>query len=368
MKICHITTVHPLNDTRIFLKECKSLVNAGYDVYLIVTADKDTTIDGVKILGLPSYESRIKRMLLKSRIAFKRALEVNADIYHFHDPELIPIGLKLKKLGKKVIYDVHEDVPRDILSKHYISKHFRFMISKIFEIYENYASKKFDYLITATPHIRDRFTEIGCRAVDVQNMPILEEFTQIEHDWSKKEKAICYVGGINKIRGCAEIINSVKDLNDVKLYLAGRIEENMCKDFIDKISSENTNMIYLGFLDRKLMSNIFKKVMAGLVLFHPEDNHINALPNKLFEYMSAGLPVIASDFPLWKEIIETNNCGICVNPFNIKEISNAINYIVNNPLEAKKMGDNGRKVVLEKYNWETEKFKLLEIYKNLEKF
>ncbi|MEM0333694.1 MAG: glycosyltransferase, partial [Candidatus Aenigmatarchaeota archaeon] len=132
-----------------------------------------------------------------------------------------------------------------------------------------------------------------------------------------------------------------------------------------KISSDSANLLYLGFLDRKSISSLFKKVMVGLVILYPEGNYINSLPIKLFEYMSAGLPVIASDFPLWKEIIETNNCGICVNPFNIKEISNAINYIVNNPLEAKKMGDNGRKVVLKKYNWNIEERKLLKVYNSI---
>lgn len=360
-KNCHITTVHPSFDTRIFSKECKTLAKSGYCVYLIVSHLKDEETDGVKIIALPEVKSRIMRMIKKTKLAFKKAREINAHIYHIHDPELIPIGLLLKIIGKKVIYDVHEDVPRQILSKSYIPKILRPIISKVFEIFENFAAKRFDYLIAVTPFIRDRFLKLGCRAVDVQNMPLLSEFTNIEHHWNNKEKAVCYVGGINKIRGIYEMLEAIKMLPECKLYLAGPIEDDKVREAIEK----TPNAIYLGYLNRDEMKKMFGKVIVGLVLFHPEENHINAQPNKLFEYMSAGIPVIASNFPLWKEIIEKNNCGICVNPLDPKEIADAIKYLLEHPQEAKKMGENGRKAVLEKYNWDKESEKLLYVYEKI---
>ena len=361
IKICHISTVHSLYDTRIFLKECKTLAKSGYKVYYIVTHFCDEKIDGVNVISLPEIKGRLNRMIKKTMLAYKKALEINAEIYHIHDPELIPIALKLKKLGKKVIYDVHEDVPRDILSKEYIPKKLRPIISNVFEIFEKFASKKFDYIIAATPYIRDRFLKLGCKTIDIQNMPLLSEFTNIVHDWGSKENAVCYVGGINRIRGIYEMIEAIKILSGVKLYLAGSVEMKEEKEIIDNFY----NVVFLGHLTRNEMRKLFSKVKAGLVLFHPEENHINSQPNKLFEYMSAGIPVIASNFPLWRDIVEGNNCGICVNPLNPVEISEAIRYLLENPKEAKKMGENGRKAVLEKYNWEKESEKLLYVYEKV---
>lgn len=361
IKICHLTTVHPVFDHRILYKECKTLVKAGYEVYLVVTHDIDETIDGVNIVALPKSQSRFERMFKKTRLAYKRALEIEAHVYHFHDPELIPVGLILKLKGKKVIYDVHEDLPRQILSKSYIPKIIRPLLSKTVEKFENYASKKFDFIITATPFIRDRFLKNHLNTIDVQNMPILEEFIDIQHNWDDKEKAVCYVGGITKIRGLYEILSAIKSLPEIKLYLAGPLEYQY---FIDDIN-KHQNTKFLGFLNRQEIKELFKKCICGTVLLQPKVNYINSQPVKLFEYMSAGLPVIASNFPLWKDIVESNNCGICVDPLNPKEIAEAIRYLVNNPDIARKMGENGRKAVLEKYNWENEAKKLLKVYESI---
>ena len=198
--ICHITSVHSANDTRIFHKECKTLVNAGYAVTLVVQHETDEVINGVQIKGIKAPKSRKERMLKTAKQVYIRALECNADIYHFHDPELIGVGLKLKRKGKKVIYDVHEDVPRQILSKHWIPAPLRKIVSWVEVKTENYTSKRFDYIITATPYIRDRFLKINKHTVDVNNYTLLSELHIPELNWDYKELVVCYVGGIGQIR------------------------------------------------------------------------------------------------------------------------------------------------------------------------
>ncbi len=361
--ICHLTSAHTPTDIRIFYKECQTLTKAGYEVSLIVQHDKDEVIDCARILGLSTPKNRKERMLQTTRQVYKRALECNADIYHFHDPELIPIGLRLKSKGKKIIYDVHEDVPRQILSKQWIPAPLRKTISWMVERIENYAAKRFDYIVTATPYIRDRFLKINRNSVDVNNFPLLSELHISNTDWDSKEKLVCYVGGIGRVRGIQEMVQAI-GLTPYSMLLAGYFESSAEREIA--LQKDGWRQVMeLGHINRTEVKEVLSRSMAGLVLFHPEPNHINAQPNKMFEYMSAGIPVIASHFPLWKEIIEGNNCGICVNTLNVNEIANAINWIIDNPGQAKQMGENGRKAVEEKYNWEQEGIKLLRIYEEL---
>lgn len=363
IKICHLTSVHPRYDIRIFIKECNSLSKNGFAVNLIVADGKgNENIDGREIYDVGKPKNRIERVIKTTKKVFKKALEIEADIYHFHDPELIPIGLKLKKLGKKVIYDVHEDLPRQLLTKPYLNKFILKILSFFIEIYENYSAKRFDYIITATPYIRDRFNKINKNTIDINNYPLLNEFAIIEHNY-KQYNNICYVGGITRVRGIVELIKAIENL-DVTLHLAGEFENEELKKEVENFNGWK-KVKYYGYVNREKVKEILKNVNAGIVTFLPELNHINSKPNKLFEYMSASLPVIASNFPLWKEIVEGNNCGVCIDPTKPEEIAKAIEYLITHPEEAKKMGKNGKKAVLEKYNWEKESIKLIDIYNKL---
>ncbi|NMC27034.1 MAG: glycosyltransferase family 4 protein [Syntrophomonadaceae bacterium] len=361
--VCILTSVHSQSDTRIFYKECKTLADAGYDLSLIVQHEKDEVIDGVRILGIAKPRNRRERMLQTTKLVYERALECDADIYHFHDPELIPVGLRLKKRGKKVIYDVHEDVPRQILSKPWIPASMRNMISWPIEKFENYAAKRFDYIVTATPFIRDRFLKINEQTVDVNNYPLSSELYIPEMDWNHKERTICYVGGISQVRGINEMVEAIA-LTRYPLLLAGGFSTPLERDAVIQKKGWD-QVIELGQVDRNGVKEVLSRSMAGLVILNPIPNYLDALPVKMFEYMAAGIPVIASRFPLWEEIVEGNQCGICVDPLNIYEIADAISWIMDNPEQAKNMGENGRRAVEEKYNWETEGKKLFAVYEKI---
>lgn len=364
IKVCHFTSAHPDYDERIFLKECISLAKAGYEVSLLAPNASTKEIEGVKIIGVKNdTNSRLKRILFFTKKIYKAALKVNADIYHFHDPELLPFGYKLKKKGKKVIYDVHEDLPRQILSKFWIKPFLRKFISKNIEIYENFVSRKMDFIISATPCIKDRFIKINKNTDDIKNFPLLSEFHN-KGDWTQKCNDICYIGGISQIRGSTELIVAMAGFSDIILHLAGKYSDSEYQKELMKLSGWK-NVKEYGFVTRKEVKDILVKSIAGIVTFLPVPNHIEAQPNKMFEYMSAGIPVIGSDFPMWKEVLEGYKCGICVNPENSDEIAKAINYLMENPEKAREMGQNGRKAVETIFNWETEEKKLLGIYHNL---
>jgi len=360
--ICVLTSVHPPFDTRIFHKEAKSLAMAGYDVTLIAQHDKDEIVGGIRIVPLPKPKNRIERMTKAVWTVYRKALIIDANIYHFHDPELIPIGLLLKLHGKQVIYDVHEDVPRQNLSKTYIPAAFRKPISAIIEILEAFSTKRFDGVVTATPFINKRFLRLGANAVNVNNYPLASELYPAENQWEGKEKAVCYVGGISGIRGAFEMVKAIEKTG-YRLLLAGDIDPAI-ENNLRRMSGWR-QVEALGFIDRDGVRATMARSMAGVVVFHPEPNHINAQPNKMFEYMSAGIPVIASNFPLWREIIEGADCGICVDPLSSEEIADAIRWVIEHPIEAQAMGENGRRAVLGKYNWKRESKKLLMLYERL---
>jgi glycosyltransferase involved in cell wall biosynthesis len=336
----------------------------GFDVSLVVADGlDDEMVENVKIYGVPKETSRIKRFIKATRNVYEKAIEINAEVYHLHDAELLPIGNKLKRQGKKVVFDSHEDLPRQILSKPYLPKYLRKSLAFILEKYEDHCCKKYDAIVTATPYINKRFLRINNNSVNINNYPFLNEFNVETSTVTKEPKAICYIGGITKIRGLDYVVAALKK-TEAKLELAGGISPDSYKDELtNRVGWEKVN--YHGNVSREKVKEILNQSMAGIVTFLPVPNHINAQPNKLFEYMSSSLPVIASHYPLWKGIVEKYDCGICVDPENSKEIAEAINYILANPLNANRMGINGRKAIKEVFNWEQEEQKLAELYTDL---
>lgn len=360
MKITHITSVHTRYDVRIFHKECRSLAAAGNMINLVVADGKGDEIrDGVHIIDAGErIANRIKRILFSPNRVFDKATSTNAEIYHLHDPELLRLTPRLLKLGQ-VIYDAHEDLPRQILGKYWIPKPIRGIVSFFSEKVENSYAGKVSGLIGATPFIADRFRKINNNVVNINNYPLLEEFTDIERKPSN-ERFACYIGGISIERGILEMVKAMEFV-DGKLILAGNFSNPEEREKAKKLPGWE-NVIELGFCDREKVKEILASTNVGLVVLHPTINYIDALPVKLFEYMATGLPVIASDFPLWREIVDTARCGKFVNPLDPVQIAGAINCILNNPIEARKMGTAGRQAVIDNYNWKMEEKKMLEFY------
>lgn len=362
--VCHFTSAHPRYDIRIFEKECKSLKAAGYDVSLVVADGKgDETNSGIKIIDVGKSSSRISRMTKTVWHVYQKALALDADIYHFHDPELIFVAYLLKLKGKKIIYDVHEDLPRQLFAKPYLPKPFAYLFSYVIERFENIFASRFTGIITVTPFISQRFSRLNKNVSIVCNFPLLSEFS-FETSVKKKQNEICYAGSITEERGLFYMLQAMEKI-PARLNLAGNFGTNELRAKAINMSTWK-KVNELGFVDRKGIAEVYTRSRAGLAMLKKLPNYVDAYPIKIFEYMAAGIPVISSDFPLWKEIVEGNNCGVCVAPDDTKAIADAVNKLLSNENLAQQMGANGKKAIKEKYNWEAESRNLLTFYAKLQ--
>lgn len=365
-KIIHLTSAHPRYDIRIFVKMCSSLAKLqDYEVRLVVADGQGNEMkNGVEIIDVGERSGgRLSRMTKTVQKVYQKALELNSDIYHLHDPELIPIGLKLKQRGKKVIFDAHEDLPKQLMGKPYLNKPLRWVLSKPFALFEKLVCGRFDAIVTATPSIRDKFLKMNANVIDINNFPILGELAD-DTPWEQRKNEVCYVGGIAGIRVIRELVKAMSEVDDVWLNLVGAFSDKALEAEVAACPGW-ARVNVLGYLDRQGVAKVMGTSKAGLVLFHALPNHVDAQPNKMFEYMSAGLPLIVSDFPLWREIVDGSECGLCVDSLDIDGIAEAVNYIVSNPLDAERMGNNGKKAVSEQYNWGVKERKLYKLYEDL---
>jgi glycosyltransferase involved in cell wall biosynthesis len=289
-------------------------------------------------------------------------------VYHFHDPELIPLGLLLTARGKNVVYDIHEDVPADILHKNYIPRCMRRPLTWSMRKLEDAACRRFAGLIAATPTIAKRFYSINPNTVVVHNFPILDEIAPtVDLPWNERPPAVAYIGSISERRGIREILKALALLpsdNLAQMMLAGPFSPEELRTELMRLPGW-ARVKYLRVLDRPSVANLLSRVRLGLLVLRPEPNFWNAMPIKLFEYMAAGIPVIASDFPLWRQIIGEARCGLLVDPQDPQAIARAMEYLLSHDAEAQAMGRRGRQAACELYNWNSEERVLLKFYSEL---
>jgi glycosyltransferase involved in cell wall biosynthesis len=370
LKICHLTSVHSAADPRIFHKECRSLARAGFAVSLVGAHPADAVVDSVQIKSILRDKSRLARMTRTVWRVFREARRQNADVYHFHDPELIPVGLLLQSSGKKVIYDIHEDLPKDILSKPYLPNWSRSIIAGLSSIFERAACRNFSALVAVTPSIALRFTSINHRTVVVHNYPYAKELLRNSEpiSWNSRRQSVAYVGGISVQRSIFEMVSAISlvpESIDATLELAGPEIITDSESIKLRAHPGWRHVRHHGFIDQPSTFRILQNVRAGLVLFHPEPNHMEAMPQKIFEYMGAGLPLIASDFPLWRNLLGDLGCAFFVDPMNPREIARAIEFVLTHPSECEEMGRLGQLAVLDRFNWDSEATKLVELYNQI---
>ena len=370
MRVAHLTSVHPAFDVRIFHKECKTLAAAGYEVVLVVPHERDEMVDGVRIRAVPRPRNRWQRVTNTIWQMYRIALLENAEIYHFHDPELLPLALLLKLRGKRTVYDVHEDAPQQVLSKHWIPPYLRPLVSRAVFALEAVAARQLDGIVTATETITERFERTNSCTVTLHNWPLEREFdgfmaTPFATDRSKVR--VGYFGAIGELRGATVMLDAVFRLNQsipAVLVLAGRFAPEGYKEVLEHHPGWR-HTEYLGILDRDQVLEQLTCLDVGVHVLAPLPRYVVALPTKMFEFMAAGLPYVTAHFPMLRRIADEYGCGLVIDPTNVQEVVDAVLWLVRHQDEARAMGKRGRKAALTDFCWEDEAKKLVTLYESI---
>ncbi|HAU32208.1 MAG: Glycosyl transferase group 1 [Desulfotomaculum sp. 46_296] len=369
-KIFIMTCVHEWNDNRILFKEASSLARQ-YRVELHAPGNfKFREVNGVRIFGLAPAR-RFLRPLSWIRL-FLRTVKARASVYHFHDPELIPLGLFLRILGKKVVYDVHEDYPDAILYKQWIPKPFRKITSVIFNFLEKKCSSLFNGLIFAELTYKESFRNSRPPQVDILNYPL---------DWELKKRRLkkidqccnlIYAGTVSEIRGAVEMLKTMAILagrgKNVHLFLVGPFPSPSLRAELEEFVNGHDLQERVTITGRVAPAEVYsyyEKADIGLCLLHPVENNLKSLVTKLFEYMSAGIPILASNFPRWSRLLEKTKAGLTANPLDPSEIALQICALIDNPELRLSMGLSGREAYEKSFNWSGEEKKLICFYEKL---
>ncbi len=354
-------------DTRIFYRFCKSL-SQEFDVTLIARHPKQEVIEGVRIIPFRTFRNKYIRLIAAPLLMFFKALGTRARIYQIHDPELIPCGLMLRWLGKKVIYDVHENVAEDIFDKPWIRN--KRMLHSMYVMFEKLAVRNCSVILAESSYEK-RFRQLNARFVTVHNYCDVQFFDPFVNLGERNGNNLFYIGILLESRGMLQIAEALYLLKQrgrvFYFHCVGELYSDLYEKiyslpYIDEIRSQ---LIFYGRQNLEVGYEISRNMGIGLCIIHPMKNSVESYPTKLFEYMAVGLPSIASDFPLYRSVVSGHQAGLCVDPMNPVALADAIEQLEQNPELRLQMAASGREAVMREYRWETEKDKALELYRSL---
>jgi len=359
MRVLHVATNHPWTDNRVHYRECTSLACAGYDVTLIA-ATADHAVPGpspVKLVIVPRHRLRW-RMLIAPGRAVLESVKRHAHIVHLHDPELVFAIPVLRILGMKVIFDAHEDYRVSFLSWLHQPWHRRAILSVLGRVIV-FLGGLATHVIAATETIAVRYPT---RRVSIlHNYPPLSRLAESSTPIHQRSKTVIYIGGFSDARGIHQMIDATHHAlwpSDWTLVVAGPGSGNLRTELSNTISHPRVR--YLGLLPPQEARALLDDARVGLCVFQDTAAHRDALPTKVFEYLEAGLPVIVSNFPLWRTLF--NQCGTFVNQESSMEIARAVAAYDQDARLLETHATKAHHLAITQFNWEHEVTCLLDVY------
>lgn len=363
--IVHVSTVHDWNDSRIFSRMCRSLAAHGHRVVLLAVSDAERVVDGVRIVPVPAARNRLGRLAGNLPRVAAAAWRMRAAIYHLHDPELIPLIPLLRLRGAKVIYDAHEDLAAQILEKEYIPAPLRPAVAGIGALLCTFADRTASHTVAASPKVAEAFRPQRCTVI--RNYP--EELPDVADapPYPRREPRVVYVGGLTRARGVEQMVDALAHAELPERWRFRMIGPHSPDDLIDRLRRRPgwARVEFRGAVSPSEARRLTGECRIGLALLQPIGQYVDVLPTKLFEYMSMGIPVVASDYPQCREVVQDSDCGLLVDPTDPAAIGAAIAELVADPARAQAMGERGRAAVGRRYHWAGQAQALLEVYARL---
>ncbi|MCE2788171.1 MAG: glycosyltransferase [Bacteroidota bacterium] len=370
LHICHISSVHTTTDTRVFYRECLSLAK-HFKVTLIAIGNQNANKEGVECIALPKPSNRVKRLLLTTLHVYQAAKKIQADVYHFHDPELIPYALLLKWQGKKVVYDLHENVTESLKAKSWLP--LKWLFIQMYLLFDKLAAANFELILA-----EDAYVAVYQKRYPHKNTTIVRNFAPTElllaYRKSKRDDLpfnIFYMGSIDQLYCIEPMLHAILLLKQKGysplLKLVGWVSPKV-QGYIKSLpyyTQIEPNLEFLGYQDIKQGYALSIDCSIGFSFVSDNINVKESLPRKMFEYMQIGLPVISSGYKTYQNMVETHQTGLCVKESNAASIADATEQLWNNKEMLNRFAENSINAANASYNWEYESVKLIDFYHSL---
>lgn len=367
--IVHATTVHPWWDNRVSNKMVTNLAESGYWLYFIVNSYPLKQRPCFKRLNIATLErkSGFKERIIKNLLVYKRASSIpQRGIFHFHDPEMIFVGAMMRLRGWKVVYDVHEDVYLDIAQKTYLSKFTRKLLPRTFRIIEQSIIRLFGFhLVIAEKAYKLRYSQ----GVEILNYPKQTHLRthNIRHDF--EEINLIYTGVLMMDRGAGKFKDILRTNPKITITIIGKCSEPLKQQILSDCAAYTKRITMKTTPDGMAFEEIIHIYQqgnwaAGLAVFPDTAFYRDKELTKFFEYIHYSIPILASNFPTWSSLIQTQKIGLCIDPDNIAEtLASELDILLD---EAKwtQLRDNCQKVAMQ-YSWESQQKELIKLYERI---
>lgn len=360
LKIVYLCPVHNRYDTRILDRTCGTLAE-HWKTCLVTRHPTPETLFGVRVIPFPTYSNRLLRMTVGNLYLLRLALACKADVYVTVSPESLPLALFLKRFTKaRVVHEVHEHFWGVLPARSYMPAWLGRMLAGVYRHLEAMVFPRLDGLIAATPGIYEEIHSYHPNTMTINNFPLIGD---VPSPQPQEPPTLCYIGSLTRERGIDRLVEAMAEI-DARLVLAGPFDPPELQAELQTLPGWQ-KVEYRGMVKREEALQIMQAARIGVIVFQPTPNNTRSYANKIFEYMAAGLPVLASDFPLWKTLVADNGCGVLVDPTSPQTIAAAANDLLQRPGEARQMGERGMEVSRAQYNWQKEAEKLVEFFRGL---